>query len=143
MKDVIMQLIKDYFGSDILIRDIVITERRGRQTINIFPNLAANKWMIFVEGTTSSVTGLGKPDIDRTDKILEQRRTMKAQQVFAITQRILRQRQVEKEWQYEFIVYVLSNLGVPQELLEGCFPENVDEFTVEHKIELRKHLKKY
>ena len=98
MKDVIMQLIKDYFGSDILIRDIVITERRGRQTINIFPNLAANKWMIFVEGTTSSVTGLGKPDIDRTDKILEQRRTMKAQQVFAITQRILRQRQVEKEW---------------------------------------------
>ena len=52
-------------------------------------------------------------------------------------------RQVEKEWQYEFIVYVLSNLGVPQELLEGCFPENVDEFTVEHKIELRKHLKKY
>jgi hypothetical protein len=52
-------------------------------------------------------------------------------------------RRVEKEWQYEFIVYVLSNLGVPQELLEGCFPENVDEFTVEHKIELRKHLKKY
>jgi hypothetical protein len=52
-------------------------------------------------------------------------------------------RQTEKEWQYEFIVYVLSNLGVPQELLEGCFPENVDEFTVEHKIELRKHLKKY
>ena len=52
-------------------------------------------------------------------------------------------RQTEKEWQYEFIVYVLSNLGVPQELLEGCFPENVDDFTVDHKIELRKHLKKY
>ena len=52
-------------------------------------------------------------------------------------------RQVEKEWQYEFIIHVLLNLGVPQDVLEGCFPENVDDFTVEHKIELRKHLKKY
>jgi hypothetical protein len=51
-------------------------------------------------------------------------------------------RQVEKEWQYEFIVYVLSTMGISQETLEGCFPESVDDFTVEHKMELRRCLKK-
>ena len=52
-------------------------------------------------------------------------------------------RHVEQEWQYEFIAYVLLNLGIPQDVLEGCLPENVDDFTIEHKIELRKYLKKY
>ena len=52
-------------------------------------------------------------------------------------------RHVEKEWQYEFTAYVLSNLGIPQDILEGCFPANVDKFTIEHKMELRKYLKKY
>ncbi|KKN70821.1 hypothetical protein LCGC14_0427130 [marine sediment metagenome] len=51
-------------------------------------------------------------------------------------------RQVEEEWQYEFTVYVLINLGIPEDILEGCFPENMADFTVEHKMELKRHLKK-
>ncbi|MDP2685250.1 MAG: hypothetical protein Q8P20_09535 [bacterium] len=52
-------------------------------------------------------------------------------------------RQVEKEWQYEFISHVLFNIGIPQEILEGCLPEQFSDFTIDHKIELKKHLKKY
>ena len=48
-------------------------------------------------------------------------------------------RQEEEQWQYEFVYYVLSNIGIPQEILDGCFPEDgMEAFTVDHKIELRK-----
>lgn len=50
-------------------------------------------------------------------------------------------RKVEKEWQYEFMVYVLHTMGISEEALEGCFPENVEDFTVEHKMELKRELK--
>lgn len=51
-------------------------------------------------------------------------------------------RVVEKEWQYEFMVYVLSRMGIDEEILEGCFPEDVNDFSVEHRMELRRCLKK-
>jgi len=50
-------------------------------------------------------------------------------------------RTVEEEWQYEFVYYVLSNIGIPEEILDGCFPEEgIEGFTVDHRIELRKHM---
>ncbi|MAE87668.1 MAG: hypothetical protein CMB80_33350 [Flammeovirgaceae bacterium] len=53
-------------------------------------------------------------------------------------------RKVEEEWQYEFIYHVLSTIGIPEEILEGCFPEEgIDSFTVHHKIELRHYMKKF
>lgn len=53
-------------------------------------------------------------------------------------------RDVEKEWQYEFIYYVLESIGIPEEILQGCFPEEgMQAFTVFHKIELRKHMNKF
>ncbi len=46
-------------------------------------------------------------------------------------------REVEHEWQWEFVYYVLSNLGIPDEDLDACFPDSPDEMEAEHKIELR------
>ena len=52
-------------------------------------------------------------------------------------------RKVEEEWQYEFIYYVLSSIGIPEDILDGCFPEaGVEEFTVEHRVELRKYMRR-
>lgn len=51
-------------------------------------------------------------------------------------------RKVEEEWQYEFIYHVLSSIGIPQEILDSCFPEDGD-LTVQNKITLRYHLDKY
>ena len=52
-------------------------------------------------------------------------------------------RKVEEEWQYEFIYYVLSKIGVSEEVLESCFPDDgVEAITVHHKIQLRHHLSK-
>ena len=53
-------------------------------------------------------------------------------------------RDVEKEWQYEFVYYVLESIGIPEEVLAGCFPEEgMDAFTVAHKIELRTYMNKF
>jgi len=52
-------------------------------------------------------------------------------------------RNVEKEWQWEFVQYVLSNLGIPKDLLDICFPEDMEDFSPAHKIELRDILSEY
>lgn len=53
-------------------------------------------------------------------------------------------RKVEEEWKYEFIYHVLSNIGIPKEILDGCFPEGgIESFTVQHKIELRHYMKQF
>ena len=53
-------------------------------------------------------------------------------------------RKVEEEWQYEFVYYILSSIGIPEDILDGCFPEDgIDGFTVDHKIELRKYMKMF
>lgn len=52
-------------------------------------------------------------------------------------------RKVEEEWQLEFVFYVLSNIGVPEEILAECFPADEEELTVEHKIKLRSYMKTF
>lgn len=53
-------------------------------------------------------------------------------------------RDVEKEWQYEFVYYVLESIGIPEEVLDGCFPEEgMEAFTVAHKIELRTYMNQF
>lgn len=49
-------------------------------------------------------------------------------------------RDVENEWQWEFVYYVLTNLGIPEDLIDECFPETLDEITPEHKTSLRELL---
>jgi hypothetical protein len=53
-------------------------------------------------------------------------------------------RNAEAEQQYEFTIYVLQHLGIPEEELSGCFPEEgFLGFTVDHKIKLRSVLQKF
>ena len=49
-------------------------------------------------------------------------------------------RYVEEEWKYEFIVYVLSNLGIPEEELTKYLTEDYADFTLEKKIQLKQLL---
>jgi hypothetical protein len=53
-------------------------------------------------------------------------------------------REVEDEWRWEFVFYVLSNMGIPDEELEECLPEDGNYLEIEpkHKIALRKYMKK-
>ena len=90
MRDVVKKLIKEYYDTDIIVREMVVQQQQGRQVINIFPNLAAVKWNLFVKGTVDRQTGIGDPDVDRTNQILEARRQQKAEQVFAMVQYILK-----------------------------------------------------
>ena len=56
-------------------------------------------------------------------------------------------REVEKEWRYEFVQYVMSKLGIPDEIFEKireeCLPDNYEDFGVNQKILLRKHLSSF
>lgn len=52
-------------------------------------------------------------------------------------------REVENEWQYEFIYYVLESIGIPEEILDGCFPDESEDMTVDHKIELRRYMNQF
>ena len=49
-------------------------------------------------------------------------------------------REVEKEWKYEFMIYVFEGMGMPTEMLEEYFPESYEDFDVECKLKLRKFL---
>ena len=52
-------------------------------------------------------------------------------------------RDVEKEWKYEYIYYILSNIGLPDGV-DKYFPEDgIDAFTVEHRIALKNYINKY
>ena len=53
-------------------------------------------------------------------------------------------REVEREWQWEFVFYVLSHMGLPDESLQECLPEDGDflKITPEHRIQLRKYIDK-
>jgi hypothetical protein len=51
---------------------------------------------------------------------------------------------VEDEWRWEFVFYVLSAIGIPDEELSECLPEDGNYLGIEtkHKIVLRKYMKK-
>lgn len=50
---------------------------------------------------------------------------------------------VNDETKYEFTIYVLQALGIPEEMLEDCFAEIFEDFSAKHKINLRELLKKF
>ena len=89
MRDVIKKLIKEYYDTDIIIRDMVVQESKGKQVINIFSNLASNKWNLFENNIVNPVSGLGKPDLQMTEKILEGRRQLKAEQIYRMAKDIM------------------------------------------------------
>ena len=53
-------------------------------------------------------------------------------------------RQVEEEAKYDFTIYVLQHLGIPEESLAECFPEEgFEKFSAQDKIKLRSLLRKF
>lgn len=49
-------------------------------------------------------------------------------------------REVEQEWKYEWIFYILSHMGLEDEILQECFPEGgFADFDVKHRLKLREH----
>ena len=53
-------------------------------------------------------------------------------------------RQVEEEAKYDFTIYVLQTLGLPEEPLSECFPEEgFAKFSAQDKINLRNLLRKF
>lgn len=53
-------------------------------------------------------------------------------------------REVEKEWQWEFIFYVLDSIGISEEELKPCLPEDNDfsKFNTKEKIAFREIIAK-
>jgi len=53
-------------------------------------------------------------------------------------------REVEEEWKYEWVFYVLSNVGLTEEVLMDCFPEGgFENFGIDHRQKLREHCDDY
>jgi len=51
---------------------------------------------------------------------------------------------VEEEAKYEFTIHILESMGIPEDVLEECFPEGgFNDFSVNHKIKLRDILRKF
>lgn len=48
-------------------------------------------------------------------------------------------REVEKEWQWEFVFLVLEEIGIPEDELSTCLPDDGDlsKIDVQHRIALR------
>lgn len=51
-------------------------------------------------------------------------------------------RQVEKEWQWEFVFWVLHEIGLSDEILQDCLPESGEFLDIgpSEKIKLRSYL---
>jgi hypothetical protein len=96
MKDVIEKLLKSYYEIAILINDVVVSEHKGRTTINIFKNLAPAKWHMYVQGTISSSTGLGELDLQSAERILDQERKRIADQIYDISMMVIKQQSIKR-----------------------------------------------
>lgn len=88
MRDIIKKLVKEYYESDTIIRDMVVQEDKGKKIINIFSNLAALKWRLYENGIVNSF-GFGKPDLELANKIIEERKTEKAKHIYGFAKNAL------------------------------------------------------
>lgn len=52
-------------------------------------------------------------------------------------------KQVEAQQRHEFVAHVLQEMGLPEDLLNECLPEAVEEFTSDKKLKLRELLSKF
>lgn len=93
MIEIIQGLFKEYYNRRRIITDMYIFKSRGQQIINVFPNLHANKWKVFLHGTTEI------PDIKRADEILDMEKLEIAKQVYDLALRSLDFKGKRKEWE--------------------------------------------
>ena len=106
MKDVIQQLIKAYFNIKMISKRTIITERRGRVTINVYDDVAPNLWGMYDQGTLNISTGVGKLDFNKVREIQEEERQRIARQVLEMTLTILKDQSIgidkKKEWDVRY-----------------------------------------
>ena len=92
MIEIIKSLVKEYYSKRRIITDMYIFKSRGQQIINVFPGLHAQKWKLFLHGTTEI------PDIERADKVLDMERLEIAKQLYDLALRSLDYKEARGEW---------------------------------------------
>lgn len=95
MKDVIQGLIKKYFEIRMILKRTILTERKGRITINVYDDIAPNLWNMYERDSININTGLGKPDFTMVNKLQEDERQRIANQVLEMTLTILKNNSIE------------------------------------------------
>ena len=94
MKDILIQLFKDYFKTDLIQKKVIIIGEGAKQQIHIIDALMHLEW--------NMVKQSGEPDIQAAESLLERRRSMKAKQIFRITSSILKFKKMKADWNREW-----------------------------------------
>lgn len=94
MRDILQKLLKEYYNTDLIAKKVVIIGEGAKQQVHIFDALMADEWKLRLNN--------GDPDIEKTEKILENRRKMKAQQLFRRTLAILKYKEETDNWNREY-----------------------------------------
>ena len=107
MKDVIQGLIKNYFNIRMILKRTILTERKGRITINVYDDVAPNLWNMYEQGTINLNTGTGKLDFNRVYAVQEDERLRIAKQVLEMSLIILKDQSNDKidkkkEWDNKY-----------------------------------------
>jgi len=107
MRDVVYGLVKKYFEIRMILKRTILTERKGRITINVYDDVAPNLWNMFEQGTVNINTGLGKLDFNKVKEIQEEERLRIARQVFQITLAVLQEKNREgfdakRQWDVKY-----------------------------------------
>jgi len=106
MKQVIEELLKRYYRIRMILPRTILTESKGRVTINVYDDVAPNLWQMYEEGTMNPNTGVAKLNIKRAYTIQEDERNRIAMQVFEITKMVMKQlstdKNVTKEWNEKY-----------------------------------------
>ena len=107
MKDVISSLLKRYFDIRMILKRTIITERKGRLSINVYDDVAPNLWGMFEQGSVNLNTGVGKLDWNKVEEVQEKERQRLAKQILEMTIAILKDQSREgvnkkKEWDEKY-----------------------------------------
>ena len=94
MKDILFDLIKGYYKTDIIQKKVIILGEGQKQQVHIIDALMPLEWDMKKTN--------GDPDIEAANSLLEKRRKLKAQQLFRRTEAILKQKDQYDEWNRKF-----------------------------------------
>ena len=90
MKDIVQKLIRQYYETDIIGKEVMITEDKGKKFIQIFDTLMPLKWALYDTQRN--------PDLIKAEEILEKRKKLKASQVYSHTKLILHDKAFLEQW---------------------------------------------
>lgn len=90
-----------------ILKRTILTERKGRITINVYDDIAPNLWNLYERDSININTGLGKPDTNAVNELQENERQRIANQVLEMTLTILKDRSMEgvnavKAWNVKY-----------------------------------------